>query len=482
MLGTHTEVAIMSIISRVRDFLAPSAPPVPTATETHTTDRIIRAGRGSLIRMAGSEMAPMGKAAPRDLLPPMWSNRPMWPTWDTESAVEHGLMSSGWVYTCAQKNANAIGSVPWEAQQWDGSSWVHQPRSPLQILINNPNPFWSLQHLMMLMSLELDVAGNTVLCKVRVDLPGFEGIPANLFTLRPNRIAPVPSQDIHNLGFIVGTADGRRHFVGASDVVHIQQPNPLNPYWGLSPLKAASQQVAIDRESAKWQRHTLSNLMVPPGMFVSKHPMTQEVFEDAKERLLEEYQASENARRPMLLGTDVEWKQLSMTPQELDFLESNRSNAESICAIMGVPAPIAGILQDANYANIRTAREIWWEDTLIPRLGIISGGLTRGVAHEFGRDWRLVPDTKAVAALMGITLKRIEAVKELWGMGVPFNQAASFMSLDLNIGTGDVGYLPLNLGPVTETGPLDPDMASLGRPTSQKSELEEFAARMMGDK
>lgn len=409
-----------------------------------------------MAKLEGLDLASLAvgefKVSPKTLLPVSWSNRPRWPVWDSESAIDRAFKASSWVYICAMRNANAIASLPWRAEIWTGQQWAHVPNHPLQDLIDQPNPFWSRQHLMTLIVLELELTGNSVLCKVRAEP---DGAPVNVFTIRPQRIAPIPSRDIHVLGYEVRAADGKPHFLGAADAIHVQFPDPANPFWGLSPLQSAAKAIEVDRESAAWQRNALSNMLVPPGVFAMRGHITKQQFEDAKEILREQYQEAANARRPLMTGPDVEWRQLSMSPAELDFLETRKLTREEICSVFGVPPPVAGILERATYSNIETARTIWWQDTLLPLVDMIAGALTRGLASEFGDNFRLVPDLTAVPAMLTVVERRVAIIKDLFSMGVPFNTASEAVALGLSSPGGDIGYLPANLSPVTEGGPLD---------------------------
>jgi hypothetical protein len=66
---------------------------------------------------------------------------PIFQKWDTETAIEQGLKASAIFYACVDRRAKSIAQVPWKAyrKQRDGSL-VAAPESPLQRLIDKPNP------------------------------------------------------------------------------------------------------------------------------------------------------------------------------------------------------------------------------------------------------------------------------------------------------------------------------------------------------
>lgn len=398
-----------------------------------------------------------GAALPREFLPRSWSGVAQWQTWDTESAITKGYLASTWVYVCISKNANAVASVPWCVEVRNGrGDWERAKDHPLQSIMDRPNEYWSRQRLLQNIVAELMLSGNSLVAKVRVD-----DIPVELFTLRPNRVQYVPSRDIHCLGYTVNKADGSSLFVGSRDVVHIQLPNPNDIYWGASPMQAASKAVDVDREASNWQKCTLQNLLVPPGVFSVAAAMKETDYIKAKDYLRNEYQGAINARRPLLLGGDIKWNPLAIDPLELDFLQTRRMNREEICAIFGVPTPIAGIMDNSTYNNYETARDVWWEDYLVPLIELITGAFNAQLVSEWGEDVRLVPDLSHVPSMAKAFDKRVDRVTKLCALGVPFNKAAEVCELGIKIDGGDVGYISAGMVPMTSTGYANSEMVDV---------------------
>lgn len=415
------------------------------------------------IRNLDLTLAQFKSLTPGDVLPVSWSNQPLWKDWDTETAINDGLKASSWVYICITRNARAISSLPWVVEQKVGPRQYEpvEDTHPLQALLDDPNPWWSTQHLKELIVTELFLAGNSLVSEIKVKVDG-QDVPAELWTVRPQCISPVPIKGGFIKEYEVTGADGKDYTVLPEDCVHIQFPDPACPYWGLSPLQSASKSIDTDVEASGWQKVSLQNMLIPPGAFLIRGHISKEQHELAKKILLEEYQGKLNAGKPLILGgqgnNEVEWKPLSMAPSEVSFIETRKLTREEICAIMGVPPPIVGLLERATYSNIRTARDIWWEDTLLPTANVIDSALTRSLAPEFGEDLRVRSDLSNVEALLSLFERRLAVVERLTKQGAPFNDAAEFMNLGFSFPAGDTGYLPLNIMPVDgSTGHMDSD-------------------------
>jgi hypothetical protein len=93
------------------------------------------------------------------------------------------------------------------------------------------------------------------------------------------------------------------------------------------------------------------------------------------------------------------------TPQDLA-LETILDRAEAdICAVLGVPAQVTGLHSgrlSKTYANLREAREVAWEETILPLLNLIAGGVGQHLLPEFATDWerqRLTFDVSDVRPL-----------------------------------------------------------------------------------
>jgi HK97 family phage portal protein len=314
------------------------------------------------------------------------------------------------------RNARAIGSLPWIVERKVGTR-QYEPvdeDEPLQAILDNPNPWWSQQHLKELIVTELFLAGNSLVSKIRVNVDG-EDVPVELFTVRPQNIRPVPIKGGFIKEYEVGGADGKEYTILPEDVVHIQFPDPACPYWGLSPLQSAAKSIDTDVDAAGWQKTSLQNMLVPPGAFLIRGHINKEQHKLAKKILLEEYQGKLNAGKPLILGgqgtNEVEWKPMGMTPAEVSFIETRKLSREEICAIIGVPPPIVGLLERATYQNIRTAREIWWEDTLLPTVNVVDSAFNRALAPEYGDDLRVRSDTSKVDALLALFERRLSVVE-----------------------------------------------------------------------
>jgi HK97 family phage portal protein len=377
-------------------------------------------------------------------LQPSWKNNtPVWNDWTTENAIKYGYKSSTYVYACINAIAKASASVPWQTYtKKRNGAWEEIQDHPLTALIEKPNPFMTRKDLIERMTINLYLGGNSYFTKVRAG-----GTVAELWALPTDAMKVVP----HRTKFIdhyLYEAGEIKQQIKPNDIIHNMFIDPSNPYVGMSPMQAGAKVIDTDVEAVTWNKVSLQNRAITDGIFSFDQTLTRDQWEEARAMVREQHQGMENGRTPWILGAGAQWTQMSLSPAEMDFIESRRFTRSEICSIFQVPPPIVGVYDDATLANIETARKIFWLDTIIPYLEDIKSCLNGALAHEFGGVIELDYDVSNVEAIQTNLTDKLNNAKTLWSMGVPFNDINQRLELGFDdIEGGDVGYLATSLVP-----------------------------------
>ena len=378
----------------------------------------------------------------------------------TDEAIKFGFKASTYVYACVQRLMKAVASVQWHASVKDSNGdWVADFDHPLTQILQRPNPHMSRQDLFERMTAHLYLGGNFTVTKVRSErrptgTTGHRGIVVELWPLDPSGVEPIPDRvdfidryeyekgDIRLLG-----ADA----IAPEDMIHGMFTDPSTPYWGMSPLQAGAMVVDTETEATKWQRISMVNRAVPDGAWSLDGFLTQDQFDTATEQVRQQHQGANNARVPWVMGSNAKWNQFSLTPVEMDFIESRKLTRQEICALYGVPTPLVQIFDDAPLANVQIARRIFWSDTVVPVLEDLDDTLNRSLTPEFGdpASLRIDYDVSHIDVFMDDFAGLVETAERLWGMGVPFNEVNQRLSLGFDpIAGGDTGLVPANVVPL----------------------------------
>ncbi len=148
----------------------------------------------------------------------------------------------------------------------------------------------------------------------------------------------------------------------------------------------------------------MDNAARPSGALVysSELELTEEQRAELRAELSERHIGAMNAGRPMVLSGGLEWKPMSFTPADMDFVEQRNMAVREIALAFGVPPMLLGIPGDATYANYREANAAFWRLTVLPLVNkaarAISGWLWERVGGAVAPDLEGVPAFQAERA------------------------------------------------------------------------------------
>jgi HK97 family phage portal protein len=156
-------------------------------------------------------------------------------------------------------------------------------------------------------------------------------------------------------------------------------------------------------------------------------------FDRLKRELTDTYQGAVNAGRPLLLEGGLDWKAMSLTPKDMDFLEAKHTAAREIALAFGVPPMMLGIPGDNTYANFLEANRCFFRRTVLPLASRIGNSFAQWLSPQFGDGIRIVVDTDRIDALAADRAALWERVSN-----------AAFLTL--NEKREAVGYAPIEGG------------------------------------
>jgi HK97 family phage portal protein len=152
-----------------------------------------------------------------------------------------------------------------------------------------------------------------------------------------------------------------------------------------------------------------------------------------KRELEGNYQGAVNAGRPLLLEGGLDWKAMSLTPKDMDFLEAKHAAAREIALAFGVPPMLLGIPGDNTYANFQEANRVFFRQTVLPLATRVGHALSQWLAPQYGDSIHVAIDTDRIDALAADRSALWERVS-----------AADFLTL--NEKREAIGYAPVEGG------------------------------------
>jgi HK97 family phage portal protein len=295
-----------------------------------------------------------------------------------ESLMRKGYGANATVYACVEKIAIACSGIEWEVYKEGraGMGPTEIDNHPLEYFLSRPNPMTGGSAFIESLVAYLMLTGNSYIEGVRAGAK--DSIPYELWPVRPDKMKIVPGKEGYPDAYQFQGAGGRvttwpiNPVNMKSDILHIKLFNPLNDWFGMSPLQAAMLSVDQNNAGNLWNLALMQNMANPSGVLQVKssdaNPMGS-LNEKQRARLQEDFDSRSsgprNAGRPMILEGGLEWKQIMLSPKELDFLKGKEVNEIDICKVFGVPPELVGIGQK-TYANYEEARLAFYTDTVLP--------------------------------------------------------------------------------------------------------------------
>ena len=97
----------------------------------------------------------------------------------------------------------------------------------------------------------------------------------------------------------------------------------------------------------------------------------------------------------------LDWKQLSLSPKDMDFVEAKNAAAREIALALGVPPMLLGIPGDNTYSNYQEATRSFWRQTVLPLVTRTAKAMSAWLGPAWGGALELRPDLDQIEALAG---------------------------------------------------------------------------------
>lgn len=260
------------------------------------------------------------------------------------SLAKEGYEKNITVYRSVSLIAQSCAGIPWRLYRLGKDKNLEVKAHPVLDLLSNPNPQHGTTSFVEDMVSYWLIAGNSYVICVR-PRPGAP--PRELWILRPDRMSVVPGP--YNISGYDYSLDGHRQFFLKEDILHLKMFAANNDWYGLSPVSVAAALVDQQNEGFDWNTAILQNMGRPSGALVATGVLGNDQYERLRKLIRERYTGKKNAGLPMLLEGGLDWKQFSMSPLELDWMESRKQNMRDISIALGVPPELLGDSANKTY-------------------------------------------------------------------------------------------------------------------------------------
>ncbi|MDA1035278.1 MAG: phage portal protein [Chloroflexi bacterium] len=156
-------------------------------------------------------------------------------------------------------------------------------------------------------------------------------------------------------------------------------------------------------------------------VFHAKGAITDDQVSEFYARLDQRFSGPGKANRPMVTGEGWEVERLGLNQRDMEWAAGLRWSLEGIARVYGVPLPLLEDFSRATLANVREARRMFWEKTMVPELLLIQDTLNDSLLPRLGVDSKQVQltfDLSVIEALGETETERTKRHVALVGAGI----------------------------------------------------------------
>jgi HK97 family phage portal protein len=313
--------------------------------------------------------------------------------WWRDDQVEQLRNYQSWVYAAVNAIAQDVArQKPFlfrNTGQADHEQIPLPHTHPLTRLLANPNPWMTPWELWYLTAVYLELTGNCYWYAA----PQIRGAvkwptPGELWVIPSPWVRVIPDPERFVSGYEVVAPGAQSECFSADEIIHLKYPNPLDPHYGLSPLQANALTVDANTELLKSRYQSFQMGQRPGVVLQTQQTLTEQTVRRLEEKIQSRFGGRENWHRPLVLEQGLQASPWTLTPAEMDYLNSGKMTRDEIFALFRVPAPMAGLVE-----NIGLGADIWFgarvmfsEGTIQPKLELIGQALTRGLGRRYDAD------------------------------------------------------------------------------------------------
>jgi len=237
------------------------------------------------------------------------------------------------------------------------------------------------------------ITGNSFIYGKLIEAGNNQGKPFELFAL-PSQYMAI----IANINVFPPTRAGYQLYYGqmwSFDTKEILHDKYFNPQWGVtggqlygqSPLRAAAKNLTRSNEAKTAAVASFQNGGPAGVLFMNDErfdPTSGQQQAQALKTAVSQKGGAANFNSIAVSGYKVDWKQIGLSPVELNIIESEKWDLKALCNIYGVPSQLLNDSDSKTYNNQREGEKALTLRCAIPLLNALTENLNRKLHTDWG--------------------------------------------------------------------------------------------------
>lgn len=321
------------------------------------------------------------------------------------------------------------------------------PRHPLyQTLHSDPNPEMTSVEFRMTQFVALLLRGNAYAQKIPTQGGGYQ-----LWPLLPQKMKV--GRDPQSGQLIYSYTKGPNETVPlSSDEVWHLRGLSSDGILGYGPVALHRESLGLSSAAMEYGARVFGSGSTPGGVLEHPAKLTPSAAERIAKDWREMHAGLDNAHKVAVLEEGMKWHQITLSPEDSQFLETRKYQTAEIARIFRVPPHMIGDLDRATNNNIEQQSLEFVIHTIRPWLVLYEQSANKHLV----RDPRYFAEFVVEGLLRGDTATRYAAyaIGRQWGFLSP-NDIREYENMPLIAG-GDTYLAPLNMVPAEMLGKAPP--------------------------
>lgn len=307
------------------------------------------------------------------------------------------------VYACVAAISETIASLPLILyRRTDDGGRDRATDHPLyRVLHDSPNGQQSALEFREMLQAAVLTRGNGY-AEIRY---GWDGQVRELIPLHNDRVTVI-EHDSGRLGYDVIDGKGRVRRLVQEEVFHLRHRSEDGRV-GISPIAAAREVLELALSERDHGVSTFRNGTKLSGILQTAGQLSDEQLERLRNTWAQRYGNAENHGKTAVLGAGIEYKPISMSLEDAQFVAARQFSVEEVCRLFRVQPTMIGHMSQATYANSTEMARQFVTLCLRRHLLMWEQAVSRQLLTEAGRR-TLFAEHSAEGLLRGDALNRAE--------------------------------------------------------------------------
>jgi len=340
------------------------------------------------------------------------------------------------VYACIKVISETIAELPLNLYTVTGDGKQEVDNDLAYLIGKNPNQNYSSYTFRQALMASCLLYGNGY---AFIDRTKQSATPTRLVLLDPNKVEVKEVEGTGELLYVI-TNGTKQIPLEQWQVLHIKGMT-LTGVLGLSPLESHAGMISSGLALQDFGNKFFTNGTLSTGIIKAPGKLDQKAATSMRREWQRQYTGSKNLAKVIVLDAGQDYQQLSINPEQAQFLASRNYNVEDICRVYRVPQHMIQKLDRATNNNIEHQSLEFLQYCILPHCKNIEQELDRKTLRDKRQYWKF----NVNALMRGDAKSRAEYYTKMVNMGAMTRNEVRALENMNRIEGLDAPLQPLNM-------------------------------------